>query len=183
MQRLDARLASFEAITKPKKSAKPGFPLSEATHPRLTPELLARAGFYHAPGKAADTHDTCRCFMCGLELGGWDEDDDPFVEHLKREGSCGWKEVVCRIEVDDLDTGEGRGRLVYETLDALPNSTKNTELREKTFGDWWPHKVPSVRSLAEAGFISTPTSTAEDLTACPWCAYEVEAWEEDDDPL
>ncbi|KAL1407248.1 hypothetical protein Q8F55_006666 [Vanrija albida] len=146
MQRLDARLASFEAVTKPKKSAKVGFPLSDATHPRLTPELLARAGFYHAPGKAVDTHDTCKCFMCDLELGGWDEDDDPFVEHLKREGSCGWKEVVCRIEVDEVSTGEGRGRLVYETLDALPNSTKNTAFREKTFGDWWPHKVPSVRS-------------------------------------
>lgn len=112
MQCLEARLASFEAVTKPKRSAKVAFPLDPKTYPNLTPKALAIAGFYHTPGKATevDTHDTCRCFLCGLVLGGWDEDDDPHAEHVKRDGECAWKEVVCRVEVDQANGGPGRLR-------------------------------------------------------------------------
>lgn len=103
---------SYAAVTRPKKHAKVAFPLSAESHPFLTPAALAAAGFYHYPGKESDpeSHDTCRCFLCGLVLGGWDEDDDPFAEHVKREGDCAWKELVCRIEVDRASGGPGRLR-------------------------------------------------------------------------
>jgi hypothetical protein len=95
---LDARVASFEAITKPKSKAKPAFPLDPSVYPHLTPKNLAAAGFYHLPGPEADSFDTCSCFLCGLRLGGWDEDDDPFKEHVKR-GSCAWAELVCQAKI------------------------------------------------------------------------------------
>ena len=94
----DTRLSSFLEITKPKSKSKPAFPLAPSSHPYLTPIDLANAGFFHDPGQGEDSWDTCRCFFCGLKLGGWDEGDDPFEEHVKR-GSCAWAELVCQPRV------------------------------------------------------------------------------------
>jgi len=113
MQCLDARIASFAAITRPKRSAKIAFPLDAKTYPHLTPNALAMAGFYHFPSADADdpdADDTCKCFLCELVLGGWDTDDNPFVEHVKRDSECAWKEIVCRLEVDRMQGGPGRMR-------------------------------------------------------------------------
>ncbi|EKD00282.1 hypothetical protein A1Q2_05459 [Trichosporon asahii var. asahii CBS 8904] len=158
MQCLEARLKSYDAVTRPKRAAKVAFPLDPEQYPYLTPAALSKAGFYHQPGKEkdVDSHDTCKCFMCGLVLGGWDEDDDPFAEHVRRDGECAWKEVICRIEVDRANGGEGRLRY-----------------REDTFGDWWPHDKPTAKDLAAAGFVYTPGLKAPDATTCPLCQYEV----------
>lgn len=107
MQVQDTRLASFAAILKPKTRAKPAFPLSPFTHPHLTPQNLAEAGFYHSTSQAAaDLPDTCRCFRCDVALGGWDKGDDPFEEHLKR-GGCAWAELVCWLKVDGRKHPDG----------------------------------------------------------------------------
>lgn len=95
----DVRVKSFTEITKPKTKAKPGFPLDPDTYPYLTPTNLAAAGFFHDPTPSdEDTWDTCKCFVCGVKLGGWDEHDDPFEEHVKR-GKCVWAEMVCAPKV------------------------------------------------------------------------------------
>ena len=101
MINIDARIESFQQITRPKSKAKPAFPLSPTTHPKLTPLNLASAGFFHDPTGQDDDEeldDTCKCFLCGLKLSGWDEDDDPYVEHVKR-GSCAWAEFVCQPKI------------------------------------------------------------------------------------
>ena len=100
MQVREARLDSFAPTFRPKARSKPGFPLTPLTHPHLTPENLAEAGFYHSlTQSSADRPDTCRCFRCDVQLGGWDPGDDPFEEHLKR-GECAWAELVCWLKVD-----------------------------------------------------------------------------------
>jgi hypothetical protein len=101
MMTYEARLESFNAVNKPKSKAKIAFPLSPNTHPRLTPKLLAQAGFYHTPESGTVDDDTCKCFMCGISLGGWDEGDDPFAEHANR-GGCSWGDMVCRVKYDSL---------------------------------------------------------------------------------
>ncbi|KRH93698.1 Apoptosis inhibitor IAP1, BIR domain protein [Pseudoloma neurophilia] len=54
----------------------------------LTPERkmqFAVAGFYcPAKSKSLDTP----CHFCDVELGDWDEEDDPFNEHSKRAEKC-----------------------------------------------------------------------------------------------
>lgn len=92
------RLASFAPITKPKSKVRPGWPLDKETHPLLTPENMVHAGFYYAPG-GEEGDDTCICFTCGVILGGWAEDDDPFREHAQR-GECAWAETICQVKVD-----------------------------------------------------------------------------------
>jgi len=102
----DVRVKSFSEIAKPKSKYKPGFPLDPRSYPYLTPLNLATAGFFHDPTPSdEDTWDTCKCFVCGVKLGGWDEDDDPFEEHVKR-GKCVWAEMVCAPKVS-RDKGKG----------------------------------------------------------------------------
>jgi len=36
---------------------------------------MAGAGFLFTPHEPGD--DTAKCFYCGIELSGWDPDDDP----------------------------------------------------------------------------------------------------------
>ncbi|KAE8538987.1 hypothetical protein D1P53_005357 [Cryptococcus gattii VGV] len=188
MQNLDNRLASFNAITKPKSKAKPQFPLEASTHPHLTPRALAEAGFYHTPGSSSPSFDNCTCFLCNLELGGWDEDDDPFEEHAKRAG-CAWAEMFCAVKIEKRkrDRSNGQYTTVYETADSLPQSAESIEVRTQTFRKWWPHKqksgwLPTVKALACAGFVYNPSTESKDAVICPYCEYGVEGWEATDDP-
>ncbi|KAH9924174.1 uncharacterized protein B0H18DRAFT_1211938 [Fomitopsis serialis] len=43
---------------------------------------MAKAGFIYAPGHSGD--DSATCVYCELALNGWDKDDDPTEEHVKR---------------------------------------------------------------------------------------------------
>lgn len=45
---------------------------------KLTPEELAKAGFYFT-----SISDICKCYYCGLEIFQWTEDDCPIIEHYK----------------------------------------------------------------------------------------------------
>lgn len=60
-------------------------------------------------------------------MGGWEEDDNPFVEHLRLSPHCGWA-IVAGIE-----TGLGD----YALDDPTGNEMINA--RKATFGDRWPH--------------------------------------------
>lgn len=41
---------------------------------------MAKAGFY----STSNVNDAVRCFCCFKDLEDWDEDDDPWHEHKKR---------------------------------------------------------------------------------------------------
>ncbi|XP_051914422.1 baculoviral IAP repeat-containing protein 5b [Hippocampus zosterae] len=51
-----------------------------------TPEKMAKAGFVHCPGD--NEPDVVCCFFCLIELEGWEPDDDPWFEHIKRSPKC-----------------------------------------------------------------------------------------------
>ncbi|KAJ2078099.1 hypothetical protein H4R24_004708 [Coemansia sp. RSA 988] len=52
----------------------------------VTPERLAKAGFYFTPEWIGD--DTATCAFCGYALAEWEPDDDPNTEHGKRSAEC-----------------------------------------------------------------------------------------------
>ena len=57
----------------------------------LSPTNMVRAGFFYWPKLQPSkgyVDDTCVCFQCGLALDGWEEGDDPQVEHSKRRPGC-----------------------------------------------------------------------------------------------
>ncbi|KAL5477005.1 hypothetical protein ACEPAI_3192 [Sanghuangporus weigelae] len=47
-----------------------------------TSKKMAKAGFVYTPQSQGD--DTATCFYCNLSLSGWDAEDDPTDEHIKR---------------------------------------------------------------------------------------------------
>ena len=36
----------------------------------------------------SDCSDAVRCFQCGIGLSGWEEEDDPYVEHARWAPRC-----------------------------------------------------------------------------------------------
>lgn len=57
-----------------------------------TKQQLAAAGFYYI-GDPDEDEDSVACFHCKKELDGWDDGDDPLVEHLshaKTKAGCSW---------------------------------------------------------------------------------------------
>jgi hypothetical protein len=106
MEIYENRLSTFSA-SRTKKLGLPAhsaWPLKSSTHPRLTPDALASAGWYYTPTKAEP--DLVTCFLCKKELSGWEEDDDPYREHVgRRDDKCGWARTKCAVEVLRMDVG------------------------------------------------------------------------------
>ncbi|VDN89544.1 unnamed protein product [Brugia pahangi] len=52
----------------------------------LSPEKMAKAGFFFDPDN--DNIDGVSCPFCLKSLTGWEDNDDPLVEHAKRKDIC-----------------------------------------------------------------------------------------------
>lgn len=60
---------------------------------------MAKAGFYFI-GNMAKDDDSAICFVCGKTLDGWENTDEPWIEHKKHSANC--KFVQMRRCEDDL---------------------------------------------------------------------------------
>ncbi|XP_055683232.1 baculoviral IAP repeat-containing protein 5-like [Lutzomyia longipalpis] len=69
-------------------------------------EKMAEAGFYCIGG------DEAACFVCGKELDGWEEEDNPWVEHKKHAPQCQF--VKINKKEDNLTVKEFH--LIVETF-------------------------------------------------------------------
>ena len=101
MEIYENRRASFVKKSKAKNAHK-GWP-----HPKnfvASPEALANAGFFFKPSK--EDVDNVQRFMCKKELGGWDENDNPFEIHLQKCPKCPWAVSRCSIEFDVDENGK-----------------------------------------------------------------------------
>jgi len=63
-------------------------------------------------------------------LDGWEEDDDPIVEHLKHSPACGWA-IAVYIE-QSIENGN--------PTEENPMSDGMLSARTMTFGTQWPHE-------------------------------------------
>lgn len=70
------------------------------------------------------------CFLCQKSLDGWDEDDDPVLEHLHHSEQCAWAIIVAAQTVSDNPEQEQED----------PLGEKMVEARRETFADQWPHE-------------------------------------------
>ncbi|KAI5119385.1 hypothetical protein M0805_001059 [Coniferiporia weirii] len=181
METFETRLRSF---SKPKsKSAKSAWP-----HPQTfsaNPKSLAEAGFHFKPSKAE--LDNVQCFLCKKELGGWDEEDNPFEIHIQKCPKCPWAIARCSLEFDvDSD-----GNFSIKDPVRLPSNKVLEKARLDTFGGkqkWWPHD--SVRNhgatskkMAKAGFVYTPQAPGDDTATCFYCDLSLSGWDAEDDPI
>lgn len=109
-------------------------------------------------------------------MDGWEQGDNPFVEHITHSINCGWAVVTAiELELDD-----------YPTQD--PTSPAMMEARKATFSDKWPYeKLPGwkckTKQLAEAGWKYTPCAESDDMATCVYCQLALDGWEPEDDPM
>lgn len=83
---LDQALQGKDAQMIDQINRRRSFPSSWRHKGLLGPENLAKAGFYSTATKKGD--DTVRCFCCYKELSNWEENDDPWKEHLDHQQDC-----------------------------------------------------------------------------------------------
>ncbi|TVY92092.1 Protein bir1 [Lachnellula willkommii] len=143
-------------------------------HKFLSPEELAKAGFFYYP--LQNSLDNVACFLCHASLDGWEKHDDPLVEHLKHSPECGWA-VVATIERQD-------GVLSEES----PASKRMIEARKATFANKWPHESKKgwkckTKQMVDAGWKYTPTPEYDDMATCTYCQLALDGWENSDKPL
>ncbi|KAI2628421.1 hypothetical protein GGS21DRAFT_243312 [Xylaria nigripes] len=143
-------------------------------HKQLEPDIFARAGFYFQP--SPESPDNTICFLCRKNMKGWEQDDNPFEEHLRLSPNCGWA-IVAGIE-----NGLGDSSLDDPTSPAM------IEARKATFGDKWPHDGKKgwkckTKQLADAGWKYTPTMDSDDMATCTYCQLALDGWEPKDNPM
>ncbi|KAJ2930028.1 hypothetical protein H1R20_g7060, partial [Candolleomyces eurysporus] len=190
MECLQSRIDSFSKTKRVKNPSKPSSSIAlKWPHPdsfKATPDTLAEAGFFYDP--SADDPDNVTCFMCEKELGGWEEDDDPFDIHFdKCAQKCGWANTRCGLR-RDMDR---HGRFVFSDKSRLPTGKAMEKARLDTFnaGDGWIHDgvrghgANSKKQMARAGFVATPNHPGDDLATCLYCHVSLSGWDKDDDPL
>jgi hypothetical protein len=103
MNSFAARIASFKVLETHNQRRQSFLPRDFVPWPHpltylATPETLADAGFYHDPSPF-DPDNVC-CFMCGKELGEWEEGDDPFRIHAEKCPKCPWVILNFAVALD-----------------------------------------------------------------------------------
>ncbi|CAH0015307.1 unnamed protein product [Clonostachys rhizophaga] len=170
----DGRLASFQKTKKRGSTAGGrGAKAQNWPHKTISPESLARAGFFFLP--FSDNPDNVVCFLCEKSMDGWEEGDDPLREHLKHSPGCGWA-IVAAIEAEM----EGYWR-------EDPSHPDMVMARKATFAGRWPHENKrgwkcKTKQLVESGWKYTPTPDSDDMTTCTYCQLAMDGWEADDKP-
>ncbi|KAI0021232.1 hypothetical protein F4780DRAFT_293780 [Xylariomycetidae sp. FL0641] len=142
-------------------------------HKKLHPEHFARAGFYFAP--TSEHPDNTVCFLCLKNVDGWEENDNPFEQHLRLSPHCGWA-IVSAIAIGLSDYG----------LDD-PTSSEMSKARKATFAGRWPHEGKKgwkckTKQLVDAGWKYTPTMESDDMATCTYCDLALDGWEPTDNP-
>ncbi|XP_010873404.1 baculoviral IAP repeat-containing protein 5b [Esox lucius] len=81
---------------------------------QCTPEMMAKTGFVHCPSE--NEPDVACCFFCLRELEGWEPEDNPWSEHIKRSPNCGFlamKKDFCELTVAEFYHLEQQRLCIY----------------------------------------------------------------------
>lgn len=156
----------------------------------VTPESLAKAGFF-----SKYSTDVVTCAFCGVEIGNWEEGDEPFEDHRKWSPTCRFITEQTTAEIARSFRSLS-GQDVCGTTEYFPNSFPENETckllfktmiksyedfksRLETFTDWPKSLKQKPIVLAEAGFYY---KGAGDQTVCFECNGGLKDWEDNDDP-
>lgn len=147
----------------------------------LSPELLARNGFYYL-GRA----DEVRCAFCKVEIMRWVEGDDPAKDHQRWAPQCPFVRRSTANGTDGANTESTSGtdecgaRAPTARMPGPVHLHYATEAaRLASFKDWPRSMRQKPQDLAEAGFFYTGKG---DKTKCFYCDGGLKDWETDDVP-
>lgn len=157
----------------------------------VTAESLAKAGFF-----SKYSTDVATCAYCGVEIGEWEEGDDPLEDHRKWAPTCRFVTQRQTEEIGRSFLSRSSGQDVCGSTEYFPNSFPENETckllfksmiksyedlksRLETFTDWPKSLKQKPIVLAEAGFYY---KGAGDQTVCFECNGGLKDWEDNDDP-
>ena len=117
------------------------------------------------------------CFLCGQNLDGWEEEDDPIQEHITHSPICAWA-ILMNVEQDHHDASSMED----------PTHGPIADARRATFADAWPHDSKrgwtcKVDKMVEAGWHYVPTPESDDFVSCVYCKLGLDGWEPKDNPF
>lgn len=161
----------------------------------VTPENLARAGFYYLKER-----DKTKCAFCDGIVVAWEVGDDPDHEHKRHFPRCSFVQSVINPRLERLVLGEpanGNNRntplsnlsiISQNNLQELginthrgPKKSKyaTLESRLRTFASWPDDLIQTPDALAQAGFYYEGSG---DQVRCFHCDGGLRHWDPQDDP-
>ncbi len=94
----------------------------------ISPLQMSQAGFVYASDGKGD--DKAECFYCHLALDGWEEDDDPRMEHMKRSPDCIFLDHSQLASLNSSASEKKKGKKKQVAVETAPTETENTEQEE-----------------------------------------------------
>ncbi|XP_041652852.1 E3 ubiquitin-protein ligase XIAP [Cheilinus undulatus] len=155
---------------------------------QVSPERLARAGFYYT-GQA----DRVRCFSCQKTVENWCKEDIPVERHKEVSPTCKFLSCIHPLrqspgsdtrltngyneEAEDMEYRLRTGEVVDESVYPMVPHMKREDARFRTFLSWPPTAPVRPRDLAEAGLYYLGES---DRVQCFCCGAMLHGWEPGD---
>ena len=149
----------------------------------VTPKALVQAGFFYC-----GLEDIVQCAWCYGKLGGWEQCDDPLVEHVKHFPNCskfGDRKGVVSASLLITNIMQGDSDLNSDDLGILTMRPCNPQLtieatRFDSFRNKWPTNLTQKpEQLAAAGYFYIGYA---DNVKCFFCDGGLCNWEDNDDP-
>jgi len=147
----------------------------------IRPSTLSRNGFVYS-----GVGDRVYCYLCKLELDGWQIGDNPVARHRQVNPLCPVALGTDSLNdvVVDLGVGERRSPLSADNADTDVSRTGSRRLhsfaaRLATFRDWPKSGVVCAVDLARAGLSYTGDN---DEVTCSFCRTTCRDWKYGDLP-
>lgn len=155
----------------------------------VSPERLAKAGFYYA-----QQGDKVRCAFCSGLIGQWEQGDDPETEHRRHFPTCSF--ILARCAAAEQNPVTPGGITMRESVSDEADSTlkslgvqnhriarhpkyTSTDARIATYTTWPGDVAQTAEQLAEAGFYYAGSG---DQVRCFHCDGGLSKWDPSDDP-
>ncbi|KAH8401765.1 hypothetical protein KR009_007766 [Drosophila setifemur] len=141
-------------------------------NPNITPQALAKAGFYYL-----NRLDHVKCVWCNGVIAKWEKNDNAFDEHRRFFPKCPRVQMGPLIE---FAAGKNLDELGIQPT-TLPQRPKYAcvDARLRTFSDWPIGDIQPAEALAQAGLYF---QNIGDQVRCFHCNIGLRSWQKEDEP-
>ncbi|KAH8375609.1 hypothetical protein KR200_007785 [Drosophila serrata] len=141
-------------------------------NPNITPQALAKAGFYYL-----NRLDHVKCVWCNGVIAKWEKNDNAFDEHRRFFPNCPRVQMGPLIE---FAAGKNLDELGIQPT-SLPQRPKYAciDARMRTFSDWPIANIQPAEALAQAGLYYQKIG---DQVRCFHCNIGLRSWQKEDEP-
>ncbi|KAH8405127.1 hypothetical protein KR222_004197 [Zaprionus bogoriensis] len=140
-------------------------------NPHITPQALAKAGFYYL-----HQSDHVKCVWCNGVIAKWEKNDNAFDEHRRFFPNCPRVQMGPLIEFIGKDMEELG---IQPTTQPKRPKYSCMESRLRTFSDWPISNIQPAEPLAQAGLYY---QKIDDQVRCFHCNIGLRSWQKEDEP-